>query len=224
LKSEELNVQKKDERSMADMMLNPSKHGLRIVFEFGLLFSVVHFAAHPEGAAILLIEYLKLPPELTISIVSAGVPLLVAMTVARMLTGLWFIAISPLILIVGSIFILILTSPLWLASKFGFERFEKVTTKALGKFADVLMAVVKKGGNTIGGPVHGIYLTNAFIFFGLLATFYVFIAGDNSLSKHWGSKNPRLIMTSNLHYYCQVTGSYNKAECDEWLKKRGESR
>ena len=44
---------------------------------------------------------------------------------------------------------------------------------------------------------------------------------NNPVGRIWNPHyNHKLELAANLHYYCQLTGTYNKEECDKWKAKK----
>jgi len=161
------------------------------------------------AAAVFIIEYFKFDPNVTLLILQFSLPVLVGISVARLISIMWH-GVFQYVVVVA---LAILLAPILLALRFfryslleklfglfeGYERRQKAKIKKERKF----------------------FISNVVIACSLIFALYFGQSYENFIGKAWNPKfNKDLLHISNLHYYCQVTGSYNQLECSDWLKKR----
>ena len=206
----------KQAMTMADKMIDTKKHGLTEISRYALTLAIFHYASHPEDAVVLITEYLKLPPTVVLNILMVGLPFLLSIIFARAMTFLWYFGIAPFLLLLGALLLIVITSPFfvigiivkrdWLYTP-GQSLLNYVTW--IERFADSDRKYESRK----------FYLPNV-CFFGLfLMLFFCAYLWDNPISRKWlPSKNFELNAAANLHYYCQVTGTYNETKCMNWKK------
>lgn len=174
-----------------------------------LLFAPIHYLAYPEDLAVLIVDYLKIPPTVTASMVQYIAPAAAAWLLVWVL--ILFIALTALIIfIIFGIFVLILT----LINKF----LKKILTPKYFKginiptFKDVekYFPDIDKHKDIIETIRSGL------ISFFILVLYLLTIADKTP----WSSiSNPKILINAQKHYYCQITSGYNQEKCNEVKNK-----
>jgi len=216
-----------DGKTLADDSFDPVEDGYKVGLRILKILIVSNLILHPDFIAIALIDYLKISPTILLNFLSFFVPILISMLIARIgLAFYWVIvpliiayvllSISLPIFVTGIVLMIILEIPLRLF-------FRKTIVGIIGRFFSKFLSCFELLGKieiklkkTVGART-----INRLLFGLTLGTLFLLYLTDNHFSNNFlPSKNKDLEIRLNLHYFCQLTGTYNKDECAYWLNEK----
>ena len=204
-------------RCLGDQLLNVEHHGFDFLKTMLLPGIILYFSLSPQTAAVFIIEYFKVDPTIALLVIQVACPILIGIAIARMLFIYWFtifgyifaLLIAGLILgiIIPIYFILRRTHVKWA------ERYYKSLLTTSEKLSEKLRVKDKKERQILlSNKILAVILALGL----LVAQFF-----DNPVGHRWNPDyNHKLELVANLHYYCQLTGTYNKEECDKWKARK----
>lgn len=211
------------EKTLGERLINVQPHGFLFLKEALIPLITFYIVLSPQTAAVFLIEYFKLDPTIALIILQLAIPVLVGIVIARSIT-IWWIGMFRYLF---TFFLLVLTClPLlpicllaWLLALFKFpfllikiKKSAESTTERLNSMLIRLKQRHKKERKFL--------LMNQVIVVILVGSL-LYAASFETIGRLWNPKfNKKLLIISNLHYYCQVTGSYNEDMCKKWKGER----
>lgn len=204
--------------SLDERILDVQKHAIPFVLGMILPMIVVYFAFVPQNAAIILVDYFKLEPGAVFLIYQNAMPVLLAIALARMLTiitngAIWILKV--MLLIPVSVILLSLKCYAFINK----QKAESVSCVIV----DFLWGNPMKGRADDGKSLLKSNIVLALIFFVIIFISRL-IPGIPFYYLWEPSRNNRLKIDTNLHYYCQITGGYNETSCLDWKAKRDEEQ
>jgi predicted Co/Zn/Cd cation transporter (cation efflux family) len=213
--------------SLDDRLLSIERHGWKVAKTMSISILVFYIALKPETASIFLIEYLKIDPISTLTILLFALPLLLSLLIAR-LSALAFI-ISFRFFFVGLYYIIVYALPIAIILVVNaiirkskspiFVRLQKALSIYLERWSvkveKKLSGAEKRAENN--SEKGSIYRSHLVLFILIFTALFFAQFHNNFIGKNWNPKyNKKYKIITNLHYYCQITGSYNSDQCKEW--------
>jgi len=206
--------------TLNDRMLGVEKDILPFLKSFAITIAIYYIAFSPESAAIFLIEYFKVTPTLCLFFLQIALPILLATTISRTITIQWQTLPGRMVTLFLA---LLLSSPFWvLHFFFKFYKNESLHSKYRELLSSYLKKIEKKAERSKKKDSSRKFLRFNVVLVVVLSLFFGLAAGfDNPLGHLWNKKyNKPLLLTANLHFYCQITGMYNEDECNKWKAER----
>lgn len=177
-----------------------------------IVFAIMYFAVQPESFVVTAMGIFHLPPQVIMKFYSFAMPLVIAAMLSRFILILWKTILPYPIAII----LIIFASPFFILDRYilkknWFERLFKILEKINTKNKSL--------------KDRKFLLSNIVLFAAMSILLFACYLGNNPISKKWlPTKNAYLVIISYNHYYCQITGNYNEAECKYWKKKLSEYR
>lgn len=197
---------------LLEKLLDVKKYGLYKLKKILIPIIILYISINPHVATIFLIEYFKIDPEMALVIIQYSFPLLIGIIMARVISILWVFPFRYILVII----VIIIFMPAILILKY-------YKMSYLNKFNNWIKQLDDKFNNKRNKETcleRELLIINRFS--ALIFVFGLFFAQfyDNAIGELWNpSYNKKLSIMTNVHYYCQVTGSYNVEQCRTWKLK-----
>ena len=200
-----------DEKKLSDSLLDIEGHGFKLIKQTVFPTIILYIALYPQSAAVFIIEYFKFDPQLTLITLKFSLPILVGLSAARIVCIFWYLGLQYITILA----LIVILSPVVILIRI-LKR--TILLKILDWLEDYQINKKIKPKKERKYLLSNIIISSAFII-ALYSSMYF----ENPVSKLWNTKyNKKLEIIANLHYYCQITGSYNDQECLKWKKNRKE--
>jgi hypothetical protein len=197
--------EKKPTKTLGENLLDIENHGLSLLKTILLPIIVFYISLSPHTAAVFLIEYFKIDPSIALIVLQFSFPVLIGIVIARTLSTMWY---TVFVYVLALAVIVPLLPVLWFLRIFKYSCFER--------FFQWLDALGEKYKNR-KKKERKFLLSNQILAITLIVGLYFAQFYDNFIGKTWNpTYNKKLMIIANLHYYCQVTGSYNDEQCQKW--------
>ncbi len=198
-------------KQLQEKLLDVEKHGLKELKKLLIPLIVMTIALNPHSATVFMMEYFKVDPSLSFLIMQYALPVLIGISMARVISLLW---IFPIRQFVGYSIFLIWLPVLWVLRKTKSQYFNKLCnwTDNSKKKEDLRYIQTKETGLE-----RELFFINRS--FTILFTSVLYLAQffNNPIGQLWNPiYNKKLMIITNVHYYCQLTGNYNEDQCKKW--------
>lgn len=201
-----------ENKKLDDVLIDISRDLWPSLAHLIIISAVLYFAIKPETFIITAMGIFHLPPQVLMNFYSIAMPLVVAAMLSRFLIILWK-AVLPYPI---AIILLIVVFPFLLLDRYILR---KNWSDKIYSYLDQKHSKGKSQKN------RKFLLSNIILFCSFSILFFACYLGTNSVSSLWlPSRNPYMVIISYSHYYCQITGNYNEAECKYWKTKLIEYR
>jgi len=203
---------KTENKKLDDVLIDISRDLWPSLAYLIIISAVLYFAIKPETFVITAMGVFNLPPQVLMNFYSIAMPLVVAAMLARFFIILWK-AVLPYPI---AILVLIVVFPFLILDRYILR---KNWSEKIYLYLD------KKSSKNKSQKSRKFLLSNIILFCSFSILFYACYLGTNSISSLWlPSRNPYMVIISYSHYYCEITGNYNEAECKYWKNKLIEYR
>lgn len=209
-------------KQLVEKLLDVESHGLTELKRIIIPLIILHVSLNPQTATIFIIEYFKVDPTMALQIVQYSLPLLVGISIARIIGLLW---IFPLRYVFPYVVIAILSPFYWLL-RFGRSEHDNKFNNRLNNWINcyeekVKLRNIQKQETGLEREIFFVTRGSAIIIIFALYFAHLF---DNPIGKLWNPDfNKKLMIITNVHYYCQMTGNYNVDQCKEWKVSMAEN-
>jgi len=199
----------KSETTLSEHLLNIETHGFSIIKALAIPSIILYFGLHPQSAAIFLIEYFKLDPTVAILTIQIAFPVLFGIAFARMLSIYWLMILRY---VLAYTVVAILLPFIWIL--------RYVRSQLVDRFLEWIDTVSIKH-HSKEKKQRNLLISNQILAVFLMLVLFIAQFFNNSVGHLWNPKfNRELLIITNLHYYCQMTGNYNNDECNKWKMER----
>jgi hypothetical protein len=217
--------------TLNDRVISIETHGWKLLKKISINILVIYISFKPYSASIFIIEYFKFDPEVTFTILLYAFPMLISILIARLLTFFWIFSIRYILFTVYLILFLLIPYTLIMPISLIIRKKENSKISKLNSWINDnikkrQLKLEKQLESEKQKPEHThIFKSHLALFLLLFSVLFTLQFQEGTIGKVWNPKfNKKYQILTNLHYNCQITGSYNTQECNEWKKRYKEYR
>lgn len=198
-------------KQLFDQLEAYEKHGIRLLQRLVLILFVTTILLNPQSATIFMMEYFKIDPSLALNLIESCFPLITAIVIARVVCVLWVFGGRYVFTALVMIFLL---PAIYIGKLLRLKYVNKILEWLKYKDRETKARYLKSSETGIEREIKYINIAVAIL---ITLSLEVALPFNNPIGQLWNPKlNKKLFITTNAHYYCQITGTYNDDQCKKW--------